>query len=103
MAQSNMFGENMWLLVGILSAGLLLLFLLTVGLTGLKIWLFRRRQQRGEREFRFERSFPDGSDKPPAGPGLCDQCGGAFPEVFHLPSGTRRCGDCYDSPADSGP
>ncbi len=102
MSQLRMFGQNIWLLVGILTAALLLFFLLTVGLTGLKVWLFRRGQEQGERESRLERSFPDGSPKPPVGPGLCDQCGHAFPDVFHLPSGTRRCGGCYDSPTDSG-
>jgi hypothetical protein len=40
---------------------------------------------------------PDGQPYPPAGTGLCDQCGRSPGAVYFLPDGKRLCQGCYDS------
>lgn len=66
----------------------------------------RRRKQRMARlreEYRAERFAPDGQPLPPSAPGLCDRCGRPFEKVYYLPSGLRRCPDCYDPAGDAPP
>lgn len=100
MSQLEMFALNMRLLVGILVFLGLVFVLLFASWTGLKMWTFHVRRRRAEDEARARKYRPDGRPYPPVAAGICEKCGGAFDEVFHLPNGTRRCRSCY---AEDGP
>ncbi len=97
MDQLEMFGLNMRLLLGLIMA-LALLFLLVVGTwTGIKIWVFRRRQKRAQHDASIRSRGPDGRPLPPIGEGVCERCQTVSEELYHLPSGRRLCHDCYES------
>ena len=97
MTQLEMFGVNMRLLLGLIM-GLILLFLLVVGTwTGIKIWVFRRRQRSETRDALIRSRGSDGHPLPPIGEGVCERCQIVSDKLFHLPSGARLCRDCYES------
>ncbi len=97
MDPSTMFGLNMYFLIGLLLAVAIVLALIIAICTALKIWLWRNKRLRAEREVRQVRYRPDGQLYPPASRGLCDRCSQAYDKVYHLPSGKRLCPDCYAS------
>jgi hypothetical protein len=96
MEQLQMFAQNIRLLIGILVALALGLILLIASWTGIKIWLFRKRQALAEEEERRQKIGRDGRPLPPRAAGICQQCQKAG-EVFHLPDGRRFCERCYGS------
>jgi len=104
MTQLEMFALNMRLLIGILVFLALVFVFLFVTWTTLKMWRFRRQRRRAEAEVRARKYRPDGRPYPPRAPGICEQCGGTFADVFHLSNGARRCQTCYlkMSAADEG-
>ncbi len=95
LGQLEMFAQNIRLLIGILLVlavgGALVLALWT----GVKIWLFRRRQQEAALKANLARFGPDGRALPPRGSGVCDACQAAPLWVYHLPDGRRMCESCY--------
>lgn len=95
MTQLQMFGLNLWFLIELLVCGFFALVLLIASWTGIKIWLFQRGQSRAERENRRRKFDSGGRPIAPSAPGVCHQCGAAFREVHHLPSGERLCPTCY--------
>lgn len=96
MSQLQMFGMNIWFLIG------LLIFLAFAGLilvavwVALKIWLFRMQQKRAFEEYRRRTRRADGKMYPPRAGGICDQCRRVKGVVYHLPSGEKICHDCYE-------
>jgi len=96
MTQLEMFALNMRLLIGILVFLALVFGLLFAAWTALKMWKFHVQRRRAEAEVRARKYRPDGRPYPPVAAGICEQCGGTFAEVFHLPNGTRRCRRCYE-------
>ena len=95
--QLEMFGQNIWLLIGILFFVLFGAVLLIAAWTGVKVWLFRRDQARGKIEAEQSKSDADGGPLPPSSPGICQQCGKVRDKVYHLPSGDRLCAACYQT------
>jgi hypothetical protein len=93
--QLEMFGLNIMLLIGLLTAGVIGLVVFFALWTGIKILLFRRRQRQGELDHELAKRDPMGRLLPPTTPGVCHQCGKAYRKVHHLPSGKRYCPDCY--------
>lgn len=93
--QLEMFGLNITLLIGLLTAGVIGLVLFIALWTGIKILLFRRRQRQGELEHDLAKRDAKGRLLPPTTPGVCHACGKAYRKVHHLPSGKRYCPDCY--------
>ncbi len=91
-----MFGVNMRLLVGILTALILLAFLLIALWTGLRLWLHRRSLRRSTEDEQRRRFRPDGTPYPPRAEGICDRCGRVGKDVFHLPDGGRLCPICFE-------
>jgi hypothetical protein len=104
LAQPEFFVTNMMLLLGLLMAGAIILILIIVSWTGIKLWIFRIRQQQGRTEEYARKHFSDGRSRPPRGQGICEKCHGAFDELYYLPSGEKLCAKCYgvsDIPPES--
>jgi hypothetical protein len=95
LAQPEFFQTNMMLLLGLLMTFGILVVLIIVFWTGIKLWIFRIRQQRGRSEDYCRTHFADGRRRPPRGEGICDSCQGAFGDVYYLPSGKKLCSRCY--------
>jgi hypothetical protein len=95
LSQLEYFSMNMMLLLGLLMAGAIILILIIVSWTGIKLWIFRIRQQRGRTEEYARKHFADGRARPPRDEGICDRCQGAFGDVYYLPSGEKLCAKCY--------
>lgn len=93
--QLKMFGLNIRLLIGLLTAGVIGFVLLIAVWTGIKVILFRRRQQQSELEAGRAKLDAKGRPLPPTTAGVCHRCGKACLKVHHLPSGQRFCPDCY--------
>jgi hypothetical protein len=98
LAQPTYFMLNMMFLIGLLMAIGIALILLIASWTGIKMWIFRIRQQRGRLEAYDRTHFPDGRPRPPRGEGICQRCQGAFGDVYFLPSGEKFCARCYGVP-----
>jgi len=96
MSQLQMFGLNIWLLIGILT----LLFFVTVGAlviyTSTRAWLYARAQNRSFAKFQAQRLGSDGHRKPPQGSGICRCCGTAVSDGYHTPQGCF-CTACFDT------
>ena len=97
MGNLQMFAFNLRLLIGLLVFGLIGLVLLVVFWTGVKVLLFRWSRRKAGKQLREKKYGADGRPIPPTSPGICEQCGQVFPEVFHLPGGPRLCASCYES------
>lgn len=98
LAQLEHFPLNMMLLLGLLMGFAIAVILLIVFWTGIKLWIFRIRQQRGRSEEHDRAHFPDGRPRPPRGEGICDRCQGAFGSLYFLPTGEKLCAACYGVP-----
>ncbi len=96
MDQLTMWGLNIRIILTVAVLFLLLLLLLAAIWTGIKIWLFHRRQRRGEWERRRDSLRPDGRPYPPAAEGVCDRCGGVPEAVYYLPTGRKLCLVCLE-------
>jgi hypothetical protein len=95
MDQLQTFGLNIHLLIGILLVLSFGAILVIAVWTGVKIWLFRKRQDAAERDVQRRKIGRDGRALPPRGAGLCENCQKAG-DVFHLPDGRRLCESCYE-------
>ncbi len=91
----GMFGANIYLLIGLLVVGGLLVLVVVSIWTGLKIVWWRRQRRKADGEERRGRIAPDGRPYPPAGRGVCGRCARASETVYHLPGGERLCPACY--------
>jgi hypothetical protein len=100
MAQLEMFALNMRFLIGLL-VFLLLAAAVVIGIwTGVKILVLRARRKYGKAKDHHGRFRPDGRPFPPAAPGICGKCEGAFDKVYHLPDGRKLCAKCYQLAAE---
>ena len=91
-----------WLIGALVCLAIATLFILAICI-GLRVWIFRGRQRRGEEELARRKVWPDGRSRPPVGDGMCDRCQQAFAQVYHLPSGRRLCPNCYETEISSAP
>ena len=96
MDQLQTFGLNIHLLIGILLVLAIGLVVVIAVWTGVKVWLFRKKQEAAQHDERRRKFGRDGRPLPPRGPGLCEKCQKAG-EVFHLPDGRRLCESCFES------
>ena len=95
MDQLRMWGQSIYLLLGILLFLLITAVIVIVFWTGFRIWFSRLRQRRDDDRLHEMRHRSDGRPLPPIGEGMCDRCQGVFDAVYHLPSGRRLCRGCY--------
>lgn len=94
---SNMFLMNMYLLIALLVLLAIAVPLLLLLISYIRIRLWQHGVKRAEREDYRLKHRPDGSEYPPFGPGLCDNCEQASDKVYFLVSGPRLCPHCYES------
>ena len=96
MAQLEMFGQNIFLILGallVLAFGSLMLVVLW---TGLRVWLFTVQQRRAQRACRRRTRRADGKMYPPAACGVCDACGRVGKAIYYPASGEKLCAPCYE-------
>jgi hypothetical protein len=93
MAQSEMFQQNVRLILGLLVAGTLLILLLAAVWAGTRVLLFYLARWRAQRALQASRLAPDGRSLPSSA-GVCESCGQVRPKVYHLPAGKRQCEEC---------
>ncbi len=95
MGQLQMFGMNIFLLIGLLLFGLITFILLIVFWTTIKVYFFQRQQRTNPyKKFGWKTVAPV-EGMPPSSAGICDTCGRVLSAVFHLPGGVRQCSTCY--------
>ena len=88
-------GLNLWLIIAAVIVLGIAFVLLIAAWTGVKVGIWQLRRKRADRQNYHRKYQPDGQPYPPAGRGLCDNCGQIYEQVYHLPSGGRRCPRCY--------
>ena len=91
----NMFGLNLYYLIGILIVLALAVPLLILATAMLRARAHRAKVDRAERDHQASLFGPDGQAVPPTAPGLCDDCSVVYDDVYHLPDGRRLCKHCY--------
>ncbi len=89
MDQLLMFRQNIHLLIGILMFVAVVCFLCFATWTAIKIWIFRMRVAKASREELARKTDSEGRRLPPSSPGICQQCGIAQNDVYHLSHGRR--------------
>ncbi len=94
-ARFQMFGANIYLLIGLLLAGGLLVLIVVSIWTGAKIVWWQRQRRRADAAEQRRKIGPDGRPYPPAARGVCGRCARASETVYHLPGGERLCPECY--------
>jgi len=88
-------GVNLALLIGaVLLAAFVLIAVIAVW-TGAKIGFWHLRRDHAARKESSRKYRPNGGPCPPSAPGICGACGRPHDQVYHLPSGQRRCPACY--------
>ena len=94
MDRLTMFGQNIFLLIGILMALGILLVIVLVSWTGIKVWLFTR----GQKDQKKDGVEPEGQ-----GDGLlfrergmCEGCGLYLDKIIKLADGGRLCPNCFE-------
>jgi hypothetical protein len=97
MDQLQMWRLNIQLGIGLLVFLVIFVLLAIAVWTGLRVWLARTEKKREEAAEHQRKYRPDGTPFPPATEGFCDQCGGAFPKVYHVHDGPRLCPACYEA------
>jgi len=91
----DMFGQNMYLLLGLLVVGGIGLLVLFVGWSVLRAWVWQKGVDRATRALHDTKFRPDGTPYPPAGQGICDCCKLAFKKVYYVSTDERLCPSCY--------
>lgn len=98
-----LFAQNIAALVGaliLLVAGGAIVLL---GITGVRVLLFRARQRESAARHRASRTGADGRPLPPRSLGVCDRCGRARASASHLADGRRLCDQCLNLPGQPMP
>jgi len=103
MSREQIFVTNIGLLIGLLLALAFVLIAVILTWTGLRIWIFHRAQKREAQQQHKTATDAGGHRLPPAGPGICMECGNVFPRVFHLEDGRRLCSTCYSAARSANP
>ncbi|MCB9858074.1 MAG: hypothetical protein H6818_20510 [Phycisphaerales bacterium] len=97
MNQLSMFGENIALLIGILTC------LGFAGIIGLVLYTSLRAAHTARRSSKslaaYDKSRRDARGRllPPLGAGICEQCGDTRKPVHFLLDGSRLCRQCLDA------
>lgn len=91
-----MFTQNICLLLFLLLIGVVALFLILAGWTGMNVFRWRSEQRRESADARRTLFDTAGRPLPPFGRGLCEKCERADDRILHLPNGRRLCRACYD-------
>lgn len=95
MGNFQMFGQNIFLLLGIL---LVLAFgsvVFLVLVTAVRAFVFARQQRRAYERFRRQSRRADGQAYPPTASGVCDFCG-RVSRLYFPDSGEKLCPLCYE-------
>ncbi len=96
MGQLQMFGANIFLILGAL---ILLVFssvALVAAYIGLRVWIFHRRQRRARAEYRRRTLRADGKRYPPVAGGICQACGRVSATIYYPTTGEKLCSPCYE-------
>lgn len=102
MTQLPMFGENIALLIGILTCTGFAALIGIILYTSLRAAHTARNSRKSLDAYDTSRRDARGRPLPPMGPGICEQCGDARKPVHFLLNGTRLCRECLDArPTDS--
>jgi hypothetical protein len=91
----EMFGANIYLLIGLLLAGGLLVLIVVAIWTGVKVVWWREQRRRADAAELRRKLGPNGRPYPPASRGVCGRCARASDTVYHLAAGERLCAGCY--------
>lgn len=95
-ARLNMFGMNLYLIIGAVLGLAVLFVLLIAAWTGISslIWLAKRR--RAEREFIASTRRADGRPYPAFGEGTCSECHRGDRKIYQVPHSVGLCPTCYE-------
>lgn len=108
--QLTMFGQNIFLLIGIAMLLAIIVIVLFVAVMGWRVWRFQRQQSEVDREFEKMTGKPPSAapggkhgpadqppdpNLPPMAQGICNECGRVYAKVYHLPDGGRLCKTCF--------
>lgn len=108
--QLTMFGQNIFLLIGIAMLLAIIAIVLFIAVMGWRVWRFQRQQSAVDRAFEkltgkspsaTTGGKPDAADPPPdpnlppMAQGICNECGRVYAKVYHLPDGERLCKTCF--------
>lgn len=94
-AQLEMFGQNIVLLLGLLFCSVTGFILLVAAWTLTKILVWKLRQYAHARAARRVVYDEDGQPLPPVFRGACTVCGVVFAKVYQMPDGRMLCGRCH--------
>ncbi|MCK4343322.1 MAG: hypothetical protein KAY37_16530 [Phycisphaerae bacterium] len=90
------FGQNIYLLIGLLVFLAIVIFVIIVAWTGINIGVWRAQKKNAEQQDLRRKFLPDGRPLPPTGRGVCTACCRACEKVYHLPTGERLCPMCFE-------
>lgn len=90
-----MFGQNIYLLIGLLFVLVVLIVLIVAVWTAAKVGLWQLQRRRAERDWRGDLDRDEAQRRPPTARGLCQGCGLIFDDVYHCADGRRLCRSCY--------
>lgn len=95
-AQLNMFGMNLYLIIGAVLGLAVLFVLLVTAWTGVSslVWLAKRR--RAERQFIASTRRADGRAYPAFGEGTCSECHRGDRKIYQVPHSAGLCPTCYE-------
>lgn len=108
--QLTMFGQNIFLLIGIAMLLAIIVIVLFVTVMSWRVWRFQRQQSEVDRAFEKLTSKPPSAapggkhgpadrppdpNLPPMAQGICNECGRVYAKVYHLPDGGRLCKTCF--------
>ena len=95
-ARLNMFGMNLYLIIGAVLGLAVLFVLLVTAWTGVSslIWLAKRR--RAERQFIASTRRADGQVYPAFGEGICGDCHRGDRKIYQVSNSDGLCPTCYE-------
>lgn len=102
MNQLTMFGQNIALLIGILTCLGVGVILFLVVYVAIRASRSARDSKKSLEAYDKARRDPHGRPSPPTGMGVCQQCGRALTDVHYYPDGTRLCRACIDAGTSKG-
>ena len=94
--QLQYFGQNIYLLIGLLVCGSVSLFILLALYIGLRGYFAHLISERSFAEYHRRTRRADGKVYPPTAPGKCEECQRLCKKVYHLTSDHHLCPECYE-------
>lgn len=99
MNQLPMFGQNIALLIGILTCLGLAAVIGLVVVVALRALHADHRTRQGVKAHEQSKRDAHNRPLPPTGMGVCQTCGRALTDIHYFPDGLRRCRRCIDAHA----